>query len=114
MLKISQSQWNSFAQTSQQRFHQICFDHLRDQLADYWQHASDEQLLSIIDTGVDRGRKLGFETEEQLIKFIELFSFCGPEFGELDTDRPALALLFNPDLRADWPKFRSLIISARE
>ena len=112
LLQFNQTQADGMNVGPMRRFQGVCFAHLRETLVSYWEEYDDEQLQTIVNEGIERGIALGLVTQLQLLVFVELFSFLGPEFGNSKLDRPAVSMLHNPTFTDEWPKYRIAIIKA--
>ena len=75
--------------------------HLRCELAEETRHRSDEELLPIIQAGIQRGRQYGIATERDLTLFVDLLFLHSPHFEEAPDMAWAKKILVNCELAGE-------------
>lgn len=79
MLTITQAQWKAFSRDAKRRFEHRLLLQLH---ALFPQAASalGESLPALIADGIDRAQQLGFESERNVTRFLNLVMEFGPQF----------------------------------
>ena len=113
-MRIRHEQRDSLAHGVLARFVVHAVEHLRSQFPAVWANLSDVEADSAVRAGVARAMRVGFELEPQILRFLEVLTCYGPDFGDPDRDLLPIHMLHDPEIVGDWPANRRMILAVRE
>jgi hypothetical protein len=99
VIVLRSQQTAALQEASKARFMQKAVLHLRDQMADRVAGLDDPQLQAWVDDAIGRANALGFQTELELICFLDAEVLAGYRFYEADDNPWARRALDNAPLR---------------
>jgi hypothetical protein len=100
MLTIRDAAWDKLAEAAHADFVKWMRAHLREFLAEECKAFDDIKLSELIEFGIKRAKRHGFEFESEICKYIDLMCVFGPRFDE-DEKLPWAQEILESDLLLD-------------
>jgi len=101
MLTIRREQMTLLEAYMAKRFRESVFQHVRQALADETKDMPDQQVVHLIDQGIQRGRDYGLSSERDLISFVDLMFAISPTFENTPDMRWAKKILLDKTVEGD-------------
>jgi hypothetical protein len=100
VIVLRSHQWVALEEASRDRFARKAILHLREHMADGVAGLTDRQLHVRLSEAINRAARFGFQTEFQVICFLDAEILAGTGFYESEGNPWAWRVLTNPSLTA--------------
>lgn len=111
MLRLSKTQCEAFRLAARADMVAATLDHLRGELPEIWADVEEDDGVAAVEFGMQRAEDFGFDSEHEVVRFIELMSLSAPDLGDTVRDQDALNLLRNGEFVANWRDARTQLVA---
>ena len=109
MLRITPEQSKHFEEMSLIEFACEAAEYLRSELPEFWAEMEYEAAVDEAQEGIASAHQIGFEEEEDVLRFLELRTLVGRTLGMEDHHDDVLRLLIDDNVVENWPASRETL-----
>ena len=111
MIVVRSAQWTALEAAQWERLIAQILPHLREEFPDQWGSLPGDEARRELDAGISSARKLGIEVIGELVRFLEVRTLMGADYGHRPEHKLGLQALNGPAIVNGWPATRELIIN---
>jgi hypothetical protein len=112
-MQIRREQRDAMAEQPLSLFIGRALKHLRQEFPSIWAAMPDATAETAIRSSTARAVQAGFRREPQVLRFLEVMSLRGPDFGDPDRDALSIEMLHERWIVGNWPKNRAMIVAVK-